>query len=706
MNVRTRLLFAVVAPAVLVVGLASPAPAYTRPGSTERIPGTLLPDRGSFNGGVSADGRYVAFSSHASNLVPGDTNGAEDVFVYDRHTGDVERVSVSSIGAEADNTATSAAISADGRYVAFYSFASNLVPGDTNSNHDVFVHDRVTGETVRASVSSTGTGGNGSSTNPDISGDGRYVVFESGSENLVPNDTNGPCGGGVPSEGCDVFVHDLATRTTERVSTTSSGAQADGPSGSFPTISDDGRYVAFNSYASNLVPGDPDNVADIFVKDRETGQTTGVSVGTGGVRANASSFSGTISGDGRYVAFRSFAANLVPADGNRVADVFLHDRAAGTTERVSVTSAGVEANAATDPFLDISRDGRFVTYQSSATNLVSGDTNGATDVFVYDRVAGVTERASVGPAGSQGAGASTDPSISADARHVSFASVAELAEGSNGFTDVFLRDRGPVLGVGDLDAAVSGGGVSVSGWASFGGAVVAEKEDAIDATTGGREAGGELTGASLVYRAEDESLLLRLGVAQLPGVRGVGSVPGVAGAPGIVYGTTLAVGGTRYEVRGLRAGVTSNPPSAPLFALYRCAPSCTEVSRLSGGIGTTGLEVRASVPLAALGITGPTTITGLQAFTGIGEAATGSVGGFDVLVIGDVAVPAPAVSLGIAPAGTPEGDVDFSGGAALVDGTFSGTVDGSSLPAGSYDVWARACLGEVCGASSRQVALG
>lgn len=691
-----------VAVATLVLTVASPAPAYPRPGSTERVPATPLSNGTSFSGGISDDARHVAFSSHASNLVPGDTNGAEDVFVFDRETGDVQRVSVSSAGVEGDRTATSAAISADGRHVTFYSAATNLVLGDTNGHNDVFVHDRLTGLTRRVSVSSSGAQANERSFNPGITPDGRFVVFESAADNLVANDTNGICA--TPAIGCDIFVHELATGETERVSTSSSGAQANGTSGGFPSISDDGRYVAFNSHATNLVPDDTNNVADVFVKDRQTGQTTRVSLGTGGVQGDTATFSAAISGDGSFVTFRSSASTMVPADGNRTADVFVHDRSTGSTERVSVSSAGVESNAVSAPFLGISRDGRFVTYQSDASNLVSGDTNAASDAFVYDRVTGITERVSVGAGGAQGDGASSAPKISVDGRYVTFSSNAELADGSNGVTDAFVRDLGPALGVGGLDVATAGSSVSVSGWATFGGALLVDKDDPIDGTAGAASAGGELTGVSLVYRAEDESLLVRLGLASLPGARGFGSAPGVAGAPGVVYGMTLTSSGTRYEVRALRASVTTNPPSAPIFGLFRCAPSCTEVSRLSGGIGVTETEVRFSVPLTSLGISGATTLTGVQAFSGVGEAATGSLAGFDGVVVGDVPVPAPAVSIGIAPAGTPEGEVSFSG-AELAGGIFTGAVDVSSLPPGPYEVWARGCLGQACGATSRRISL-
>ena len=194
---------------------------------------------------ISADGRYVAFESDASNLVPGDTNGVPDTFVRDRLSGTTERVSVSTDGEQANDTSTDygTSISADGRYVAFYSYAINLVPGDTNGVPDVFVRDRLAGTTERVSVSTDGAQGDYPSFYPSISGDGRFVAFCSRAYNLVPGDTNGDY---------DVFVHDRQARITSRVSVAAGGAQGHGSSGYFGlSISADGSFVAF---ASNLRP--------------------------------------------------------------------------------------------------------------------------------------------------------------------------------------------------------------------------------------------------------------------------------------------------------------------------------------------------------------------------------------------------------------------------------------------------------------------
>ena len=326
---------------------------------------------------ISGDGRYVAFDSYASNLVPGDTNGDPDIFVHDRQTGVTKRVSVSSSGKQSNSYSFSARISGDGRYVAFMSDASNLVPGDTNGESDIFVHDRQTGATERVSVDSSGNQGNSFSEFPSIKGDGRYVAFESFASNLVPGDTNG---------WDDIFVHDRQTGVTTRVSVDSSGSQGNSPS-NYPSISGDGRYVALMSWASNLVPGDPNGAQDVLVHDRQTGATERASVDSSGSQGDFDTIRGSISGDGRYVAFDSYATNLVPGDTNGWGDIFVHDRQTGVTTRVSVDSSGSQGNwDSSEP--SISEDGRCVAFDSDASNLVPGDTNGAQDVFVRDRGCG------------------------------------------------------------------------------------------------------------------------------------------------------------------------------------------------------------------------------------------------------------------------------------------------------------------------------
>jgi len=409
------------------------ASAYASPGTTIRV-SVASDGTGGNTGGefasVSADGRYVAFLSGATNLVPDDTNGVDDVFVHDSQTGQTGRVSIGNAGEQANNFSLYLAISGDGRYVAFESEATNLVSEDTNNYRDVFVHDRETGQTERVSVDNDGNEGNDASWNPSISADGRYVAFESWATNLAPSDTNGEY---------DVFVHDRETGQTERVSVDDAGNQGNNSSGE-PSISGDGRYVAFWSWASNLVPGDTNGTYDVFVHDRETGQTKRVSVDSTGNQGNYGSSSPSISADGRYVAFVSQAYNLVPDDTNASYDVFVHEPQTGETERVSVDPAGNQGNHDSG-IPSISADGRYVAFQSCSSDLVPDDTNDLCDVFIHDRQTGQTERVSLDSAGRQGNGNSGDPSMNGDGRYVAFSSEATdlVSEDTNNCRDVFVR---------------------------------------------------------------------------------------------------------------------------------------------------------------------------------------------------------------------------------------------------------------------------
>ena len=326
---------------------------------------------------MSADGRFVAFVSSAGNLVPGDTNHVSDVFVHDCVTGRTTRVSVGRGGRQGNGASASAAISADGRFVAFTSAASNLVGHDTNVTSDVFVHDRSTGRTRRVSVSSAGVEGNRDSEEPAISAHGRYVAFTSDASNLVAGDTN---------RIADVFVHDRDTGRTTRVSVSSGEAQAAGfPTGTgsnSPAISADGRYVAFHSEAQNLVRRDTNDTFDIFVRDRRLGTTLRVNVSSNGSQADAETLGGpVISPDGRLVAFTSLATNLVPGDVNGITDAFVHGRANGGTILASVSGNGTQGNDSSAPAA-FSADDRLLAFSSYASNLVPGDTNATADVFV------------------------------------------------------------------------------------------------------------------------------------------------------------------------------------------------------------------------------------------------------------------------------------------------------------------------------------
>jgi hypothetical protein len=384
---------------------------------------------------LSADGQVVAFDSVATNLVAGDTNGVSDLFVHDRTSGRTERVSVASNGTQANDGSDFPSLSADGRCVAFESFATNLVAGDVNGFSDVFVRDRTAGTTERVSVSSAGVEGDGDSYSPAISADGRIVVFQSYATNLVVGDTNGSA---------DVFVHDRVTGVTDRVSVDSAGLQSDsGSGGGGMRCSADGRFVAFDSDATNLVAGDVNGLDDVFVHDRLTGITERVSVDSAGAEADSYSFWPSLSADGSIVAFFSHASNLVAGDTNGAADVFVHDRSTGATTRVSVDSAGAEANSDSGASgTSLSSNGRYVAFDSHATNLVANDVNGWPDLFVHDRATGVTTLASVDSAGVQGDDNSFYPALAGDGVSVAFLSDATnlVASDTNGAADVFVHD--------------------------------------------------------------------------------------------------------------------------------------------------------------------------------------------------------------------------------------------------------------------------
>jgi cysteine-rich repeat protein len=442
---------------------------------------------------ISANGRYVAFYSDANNLVPGDTNGVRDVFVRDRSTGDTVRVSINSAGMQGDGKSDRPSISADGRFVAFTSDATNLAGTDLNGQKDIFVHDRDTDvdgifdepgtiATTLVSVSNTGGESNGRNNLPAISADGRYVAFRSRATNMVA----------VPTSGVDhIFVRDRTQGTTVLVSLSSSGTEGDADSDR-PAISPNGRFIAFHSDAGNLVVGDVPTfdaatcplctgVRDAFVHDRDpdgngvldegNGTTDRVSVASDETPGNSASSRPNLSEDGRYVVFKSSSNNLVAGDTNASDDVFVRDRLLGTTVRLSISPTGEQAEASGPDSVraSVSNDGQHIAFASDADDLVPGDTNLATDVFVRDVQLGTTIRVSVGAGGVEGNGLSNRPSISGDGRFIAFYSDAfNLVVGDSapfdavicpacvGVRDIFLYDRDPDLnGIFDEGNAVT-----------------------------------------------------------------------------------------------------------------------------------------------------------------------------------------------------------------------------------------------------------
>ncbi len=451
--------------------------------STEGVEGDMNSDRPV----ISDDGRYVAFESQATTLVSGDTNGVEDVFVYDRNTGETVRVSVSSSGAQGDADSGRPAISSDGRYVVFYSDSSNFATGDTTIFHatdcptctgrrDVFIHDRDpdangtfdegNGTTTRVSVSTDGEAGNDDSTRPTISNDGRYVGYNSDATNLIASDTN--------SER-DVFVHDTQTGTTIRASESANGEGGNDKSDR-PAISGDGRYLAFFTDATNLVSGDSNALRDVYVKNLEDQSVARMGIPPAGGEPNGANTRPAISDDGRFVVFRSTATNLNSGDTNTVEDIYLHDRdpdengifdqGVAGIEFISLGFVGAGDGNSSSP--TISGDGRFVAFHSTATDIVAGDTNLQNDVFVHDRESGETTRISTCGTDGEGDNDSERASISDGGELIAFVSQAtNLIEGdTNAVDDIYLRDLNFTGDAGSCGTTDTGGGSG--GWAGSG----------------------------------------------------------------------------------------------------------------------------------------------------------------------------------------------------------------------------------------------
>lgn len=737
--------------------------AYERPGSNERV---SVSTQGGPGGGsssfpaISADGRFVAFwAGDGGLLVPGDTNGCHDVFVRDRIKGTTERVSVASDGSQAISVPVPGcgsvwpSISADGRYVAFMSDAHNLVGvgNDTNLAKDIFVHDRKTGKTIRASVSWNGeeTTLEQGSNFPYISRNGRFVSFQSSADNLVENDTNGTTGWTA-----DLFVRDLKTRETTRISVASDGTEANGAS-SGGCMNPSGRFVAFSSYATNLVDYGDDGPPtvwghnDVFVHDRKTGKTERISedeqgdqggVLPGGGAESWTCYGGSggqqvFSADGRFVLFDSDIKGLVPNDTNGAFDVFVKDRKTGEVERVSVRSDGVEAAENGSGSASISANGRYVNFTSAAQNLFEGDNfdewgpddlatncldaimhaiedlgstphcappNGDADIFTYDRLTGATEWDSVAHDGKQlndGAGYSVP---SASGRYVAFAGYAGnvVASGdTNGpLPDDFVRDRGPDLGVGDITGAAAGNSVKLSGWATFAGVALGINNDpGDDGTLNALADGGEITEATFAYRPQLDDFFARIEVKDMPGIRsGIGDVASV-GDPKVLYQFKFTAKGVPYEIRVHRAGATIGPTLIePSFGLFRCSEVvCTEVAPLAGGYGSTGEEVVVALPLQVLRDDGTKISEGdelgsLKAQTTYGSYLGGPTELLDdILLVTDANVTLPEKSVTVTVKG-------ITRRMQLKEGRFSTEFPKSLFGSGPVSVTTKTCLGAKC----------
>ncbi|HEV2756770.1 MAG TPA: PKD domain-containing protein [Actinomycetota bacterium] len=398
---------------------------------------------------MTPDGRYIAFESNASNLNHGDGNGnSSDVWVRDRVTRVATLVSGGSGGSYAPS------ISPDGRYVSFHSFAS-FSGADNNGTPDIYRADLLNQSAkVLVSVTPSGQAGNGVSDHAVVTPDGRYVAFRSSASNLVPNDTNGRH---------DVFVRDLQTGVTDRVSIANNGDEAGDEIERRISISSDGRYVAFESRAI-LVAYDYNNDWDVFVRDRWAGTTTSVSLTPSGTTGNLGSYFPSMTPDGRFVAFHAWSSDLVPGDVNGQPDIFLRDRSTGQTSLVSVTSGGGQSDNISD-LPTITSDGRYIAFRSLSTTFIAGGSSGS-HIFVKDRVTGALTRASISTSGAAGNAASHRPITSSDGKLVAFETDATnlVPNDVNGHKDVVLRNitTGQTTGITTMTNTAPTASVSVS----------------------------------------------------------------------------------------------------------------------------------------------------------------------------------------------------------------------------------------------------
>lgn len=430
----TRLFAGLLTTTVIAATLAAPSAALDRSPGDDGFSLFAAGDVPVMRPSVSEDGRYVAFHSEQGFMVQGDTNGFSDVFVYDRVTDDLELISRGE-RYQGNGGSSFADISADGRYVAFHSQATVLVDDDTNQAWDVFLHDRDTDSTVRVSETATGEAGNAASYFASVSDDGRYVAFHTEASNLSDDDNDSLA---------DVYVKDLQTGAIELISVSTGGDAGNGES-HVPQISGDGRYVTFESSADDLVASDLNNKYDVFVYDRDTDTMERISVAADGFDTDDNSFLPQITSDGRYVAFESYATNVVAGDGNGVADVFVYDRTDDVMTRVSTSFNGTVEPDDRTLSVSISDDGQRIAYHSWAANLIGGDTNELVDVYLFTMGDSAPERLS---------GGSTDadrpsvwPSISGDGTTVVFESLAAnlVTEDTDLYWDVYAYDIGTTL---------------------------------------------------------------------------------------------------------------------------------------------------------------------------------------------------------------------------------------------------------------------
>lgn len=642
--------------------LASQANAYERP--TEYYLASV-DSRGGASGdqlcevnenpAITDNGRFIAFATSAQNLDARDDNQLKDTYVHDTETGRTSIVSISTrgtlgeppgiglgdAGAHCKGGSEATAISSNGRYVAFTSDAVGLTSEvDLNNAHDVFLHDRKRRTTellTRSSIGGVAAGSGGGNSGVSISADGRYVAFSSSSNDLAGGDPS--CGVITQVIGCllreQVYVYDRVTQKLEIATATTTGDPANGHSGR-PSISRDGRWLAFESNARNLVDPNEQSLADscgapvleswlpslippvigggsclqIYLRDLERDTTLLVSAsdqGPANAPARLIDSNQAISGDGRFVTYASGATNLVPNNGaggeidGSSQSVFVYDQTTQRVERVSVSSAG-------EPFYylnraSISANGRYVVYYR--TQSLTQDWG----IFAFDRQTGaldpVVEKR---PAPSKQIVPLT---VSGDGRYVAFQSRLRLLDqDANDEEDIYVGDRGPALSVAALTGQGDRGADRLTGLApSLEGPSIAG-----DLTSGLVSQGADLIGASLVHRPTQADLLGVLELEDMPY-----AISGVFPPTAVVQGMRLEVGGDTYEVR---AGTHL---SLPIITLFKCADqnSCARIGDLEGGYGTTGERVVFSLPLNLISVVDGITIEAAEAWTSLGSVLRG-----------------------------------------------------------------------------------
>lgn len=684
---------------VLVLLVLQPVPAgavgevYQRPGRNELISVStdgVQPDSDSLFAGMTPDARLVVFASKSPDVVSNDTNDEDDIFIRDREAGTTTLVSVAADGGPTNGQSMQPAISANGRYVVFLSYATNLVgdPAETPSVRRVYVRDLQTQTTERVIHAFNGGPPNDDTLQPSISGDGRLVTFHSFATDLVPGDTNAKA---------DVFIVDRDSDTTRLVSVGTGGIQADGSS-TAPEISDDGHTVLFTSVATNLVEGDNNGVKDAFVADLENDSIEMASVSPSGAPGNGVSdtLGSSITPDGRFVAFQSDASNLIPNDTNSDNDVFLRDRATGRTERVNVDSDGIEIAKSNSPSL--SDDGRYVAFYSIAPGEDPTSFTWGSDVWLLDRVTRATELISATPFGLPNKYQNENPIVSGDGSYVVFQTDGGefVPSDSNGAMDIVGRDRGAELEILKAGEKKRSPGV-FEGDVTMSGAVLSTASD--PAGDSPATPATDITDASLVYRPEQGDLLFRIAVDRMshlapapgPTATVIRGVPGFAVTPGLLHGFRFSFEGQPYEIR-FSSVTTDAATDLPKAALFICTTICQKIVSFDAGYGSAGHDMQVSIPSGMFGLEPGESFTNISAISAAGEALVGAGQVFDSVALPDATTPEIFVELGIGSAGEA---TSSSAIANFHHGRFTGGF--AEIPASGTEVWARPCLGAVCG---------